>query len=145
MWRLRFPFFLLRLITTYLHTLSHATIFSLGLKRITFINIVLTLIILALSAWWQLLPNPQPQPTPKLPLNLSASDEVAPVPVTIETTKLPLTVQEYLQTSQSHDFHSQAEYLNLAILAQANQEYEKASQYLNLALYIDPNRDFFLK
>lgn len=145
MWRLRFPIFVVRLIGTYFFTLFHGVAFYLGLRKFALINLLLTLVIIGLSILWSRLPNPKPEPAPALSIDLYSSSQATPIPVLIETANASLTLEEYAQKAEQKDFHSQADYVNLAILAHMAGEFDQASMYLNLARYIDPNRDFFLE
>jgi len=145
MWRLHFPLLAIRLVGNLILTLAQAAAFSLGLKRFTFINLLLSFLIVALSLLWWKLPTPKPQPTPELPIALHASTQVKPLPTLIEMAQTPIILTEYTHMSALRDFRPQSDYVNLAILAHTAGDYEKTGMYLNLARYIDPNRDFFLK
>ena len=146
MWQLKFPFFAFKLLGNYLRTIIHLVIFQLNLKtnKLLIANTLLTFTLLILVGFLLWLPPVQSEPAPKLAIDLNLSKETTPLYSTIKIEEKTAVFDEYREKVINKTIISQAEYINLAILAHTAGYYETANKYLQLALYINPNRDFFV-
>lgn len=143
MWRLVFPWFFLKLIAVNVWTLIQASLFRLTDNKIVTANILLTAVGMILVLFLWKLPSPTTPLGLSSKIDLSKNEEFETTTLTIEAKELKQTLLEYEQAVREKNFIPQADYVNLALLAQLAGEAEKASQYLKLAKSIDPNQGFF--
>jgi hypothetical protein len=143
MWVLSFPIFALRLTGALTLTVLQLAVFHLSFKKHLFINLFLTLVVVSLAFLLWRLPNIPAPATPALGLNIRATADLMPVPQIIETAKIDEALQAYQLTVGAQVFVPQADYVNLAVLAQAASKYDLAQEYLKMARAIDPNQEFF--
>lgn len=145
MWRLKFPIFITRLALIYARTLFQLILFKLGISKIAASNFLLTLVIAGLAVLLWKMPAAKPPINENLPIDIRLTPEISPVSISLETKALPTEFDLYWQKTQQAGFISQAEYLNLAVLAHSAGKIDQANQLLELSRYIDPNQTFFLE
>ncbi|MFH2118373.1 MAG: hypothetical protein ABII10_01405 [Candidatus Paceibacterota bacterium] len=143
MWKLKFPFFTLKLLGKLGITFVQLLFFPLKFTKLLLVNLALTicLFVLGVGLFW--LPDVQPPLPAELGISIENSQDVTPIYRTIKTNQLGKTFQDYRAEVLQKTFIPQADYLNLAILAHETEQYETANKYLQLARFINPNRDFF--
>jgi tetratricopeptide (TPR) repeat protein len=143
MWLFNFPFFALRLTGALTFTVLQLAVFHLSFKKYLFINLFLTMLVVSLAFLLWRLPNSPAPAAPALGLNIRATADLMPIPQIIEAAKIDETLQVYQQAVTAEAFVPQADYVNLAVLAQAAGKYDLAQEYLKMARTIDPNQEFF--
>lgn len=139
---LALPFFTLRLATQLVFTVIGATLFQLGSKKLWIINGILTLVAAALIGLFIILPpaNKPPATTLTIPIEQAS---MKPVYLSVKTSELSSLLQQYEYATSQQAFIPQYQYINLAILAAATGQSERALQFMELARYIDPNQEIF--
>ena len=142
---LKLPGFLLGLVFGNLINLLQLVFFKAGSSRLAAANLLLTIAVIGILVAWRIIPYPQPVTPPEIGLATDHSQEIAPRYFTWNEEEIQMAYTDYQTRVEQQTFNSQADYVNLAVLAHAAGEYDRANQYLELAKYLDPNRDFFLK
>lgn len=145
MWRLAFPFFLMRLVGAYCFTLVRLVVFRLAADRFAVLALLLTCTASVLATTLYVWSSPVSESAhPALGIDIQRSRDVTPLFLTVKMDELEIILAEQEQGVTEKPFISQNEYLNLAILSHQAGRYEAAKQYLEMAWSINPNRDFFV-
>jgi hypothetical protein len=118
--------------------------FRLQISKLAAANFILTLILISLGISMLRLSPAIPPPQPESVISLTGSKEIIPFYHTIKTEELTTVFDQYRAQVLKKSLVPQADYVNLAILAQEVGQNELAQEYWQTAQNINPNRDFFV-